>query len=84
LPEVEVVTGNGIQYFDGLSNSSDWRGFGRVVNYGMELPACFNNVTEPLAAMLKPARSCYMKLRDHVRLMAGAALRVMLAVELTL
>jgi hypothetical protein len=23
LPEVEVVTGNGIQYFDGLSNSSD-------------------------------------------------------------
>jgi hypothetical protein len=69
LPEVEVVTGNGIQYPDSLSESSDWREFGGVVNYEIELPGWFNSIMVPLVAILKPTRSCYMKLREHIGLM---------------
>ena len=53
LPEVGVVTGNGIQYPDGLSDSSDWRDFRGVVNYVVKVQRGFNN---GMAAIKKPLR----------------------------
>jgi len=49
-----------------------------VVNYEMELPGCFNSIMVPLVAILKPARSCYMKLRD-----ADVEFRMISTVKLT-
>jgi hypothetical protein len=54
LPEVAVVTGNGIQYHDGRSDSI-WREFGGVVNQEMELFGSFNDVMIALTAILMSA-----------------------------